>query len=983
MSISRFLHKGCIALLGICALTVSLSAFDVVYSVDGRDSLGRAVRILEQCAEDGTMRRPLLAADFQAENLWPGYRGLGPFLYDQPDVSWDGRAILFSNTYNLFLLDRIKGEVFTLTRFTREKYQPRFSPDGKRLAFVSDRNESPEIHTMDLDGGRLRNLSWSDSRNLSPTWAPDGTRLAFISDRDGNFALYTCCEGGLDVRRILRLSQDIREPDWGRNGEILFATRQDNGDYALCAVLEDGSGLRTLFTSPHWCGHASWRPDGQAVVFSSTASGSADVWILYANGRTRNLTNTPETDEYFPRWASPVPNNVEGISTSLKVDTEILDTLERKVRRTGALPEGPLPVQAILRRLPRPRLLFTQEQLPAIRSRLAGQGVAEPALVKAWRAFLAKCDGYLKSPQKVEESLTGIPANPLRTRYVIPAFAELYDKSPWLDAVFSLAFAFQVEQETLPNGLKRLLHPEYGAESKRILLKAARISAANGLPLHSDYRVACAFDWLYPLFSAEERRLLVNCLAVALERKRQTCLFHSCGIRGESPGSGNYAVYFSASLGPGALALAGESGSHEEDLDVGIRLTQLTLNRWIAPEGDAQEGFSYFSSPMEELMPFLVSLKNLGMADSLLDSNLKNIPRWMALSSACNCTETPALGDCDYLALRLPTGLLALYPQDMLLQALWDRVPRHVSALRTIPGLLWWRPATGQAPPLEGIPAAAVFPHTGYAVFRTGGREDAVLLVSAPRQAGHAHLEYGALSLTAFGRHFLRDPGQGVASADYHSQVLVNGRGRQRNVLPKSMLGALRSTAEGDGIGVDFTEAFASSVFGPPGQAGIPCGQPGLRQGVRDTLYVHSSQGVPPYFLVADTVRCHQQSQVEQLFTADAGMEIAPVNGGFRIAIPGEKVALCLVAVDGLESRARVVERQFRTRFHGQKLVTLPQLSLERTGQEVTFLTMLLPMDERTPLPKVEPGRLTWPAAVDEISVSNQRIEVKRQGNQP
>ena len=84
---------------------------------------------------------------------------------------------------------------------------PSWSPDGSRLAFVSDRDGDFEIYVMDVDGQNQTRLTDSDGFNTSPSWSPDGSRLAFVSDRDGDFEIYVM---GADVESIGDVEDLIR-----------------------------------------------------------------------------------------------------------------------------------------------------------------------------------------------------------------------------------------------------------------------------------------------------------------------------------------------------------------------------------------------------------------------------------------------------------------------------------------------------------------------------------------------------------------------------------------------------------------------------------------------------------------------------------------------------------------------------------------------------------------------------------------------------
>ncbi len=92
---------------------------------------------------------------------------------------------------------------------------PAASPDGSRVAFASDRDgEDLEIYVVDTDGGNLRRLTDSSSRDAQPTWSPDGQWIAFTSTRDAGFEVYIMRADGSDLRRLTDNQAIDGDPAW-------------------------------------------------------------------------------------------------------------------------------------------------------------------------------------------------------------------------------------------------------------------------------------------------------------------------------------------------------------------------------------------------------------------------------------------------------------------------------------------------------------------------------------------------------------------------------------------------------------------------------------------------------------------------------------------------------------------------------------------------------------------------------------------------
>jgi len=121
---------------------------------------------------------------------------------------------------------------------------PSWSPDGKRLAFVSDRAGTPQIYLMNADGSGVRRLTFQGNYNQTPQWSPRGDLLAFTArDERKVFDVFVVSP---DTGKIERVTQDQgrtnEEPTWAPNGRLVAFRSDRKGQSQL--VVSDPKGDR-------------------------------------------------------------------------------------------------------------------------------------------------------------------------------------------------------------------------------------------------------------------------------------------------------------------------------------------------------------------------------------------------------------------------------------------------------------------------------------------------------------------------------------------------------------------------------------------------------------------------------------------------------------------------------------------------------------------------------------------------------------------
>jgi eukaryotic-like serine/threonine-protein kinase len=124
--------------------------------------------------------------------------------------------------------------VIRLITSTRDDFNPDFSPDGKRIAFISARSGSPELWVCDTDGSRAAPLtSFGGQAPTTPRWSPDGERIAFDSAAEGQSDIYVVSAGGGKPQRMTTHPANDGNPSWSHDGRWIYFDSNRTGEGQL------------------------------------------------------------------------------------------------------------------------------------------------------------------------------------------------------------------------------------------------------------------------------------------------------------------------------------------------------------------------------------------------------------------------------------------------------------------------------------------------------------------------------------------------------------------------------------------------------------------------------------------------------------------------------------------------------------------------------------------------------------------------------
>lgn len=243
-----------------------------------------------------------------------------------PTWSPDGRRIAFARACGTFKAGSFDLDLYVvgadgkglrrLVHTSTNDEWPTWSPDGSKIAFVSGEPQwvkpgqpgeaAADLWVVGANGRGLKRLTRNAVKDATPAWSPDGKWIAFTSNRNGHNEVWIIAAKG-GPAHALRLAGG--EPAWSPDGrQIAFAhgrggAARETAD--LYVANSDGTAIRRLTHErvgvvSH---HPSWSPDGRSIAFmSDRGGGHVGLWVIGANGRSARRLTQPPMEDADPAW---------------------------------------------------------------------------------------------------------------------------------------------------------------------------------------------------------------------------------------------------------------------------------------------------------------------------------------------------------------------------------------------------------------------------------------------------------------------------------------------------------------------------------------------------------------------------------------------------------------------------------------------------------------------------------------------------------
>ena len=168
-----------------------------------------------------------------------------------------------------------------------------------KIAFTSLRDGNSDIYVMDGDGGNQRRVTLHPARDSLPAWSPDGKKIAFVSNRNNANKDHTqIWVIDADGKNPIRLTDGLVDtyPDWSPDGAKIAYDAHPAGITVMDA---DGKDKRLLTRGVH----PSWSPDGKRIAFISTVGVINHVFVMDADGGNRTQLTHDFVRKRLPSWS--------------------------------------------------------------------------------------------------------------------------------------------------------------------------------------------------------------------------------------------------------------------------------------------------------------------------------------------------------------------------------------------------------------------------------------------------------------------------------------------------------------------------------------------------------------------------------------------------------------------------------------------------------------------------------------------------------
>ncbi len=226
----------------------------------------------------------------------------------KPKFSPDGRKIAYMSYKDrypwIYIFDRQTGTSKVFSKKPGLNHAPAWTPDGTRLAYVLSKDGNTEIYIKSADGVGETRITNNKGGDTGPVFSSDGQQIAFVSDREGRPQVFVMNADGSNQHRITYQGGSSYDPAWSPDGRMIACIVEKDGEgLELWAMNADGSGARPLTQSVGSSESPTWSPDSRHLMFQSSRSGKPQLYTAtIETGTVRMVGNLGHLVAEGPSW---------------------------------------------------------------------------------------------------------------------------------------------------------------------------------------------------------------------------------------------------------------------------------------------------------------------------------------------------------------------------------------------------------------------------------------------------------------------------------------------------------------------------------------------------------------------------------------------------------------------------------------------------------------------------------------------------------
>ena len=212
-------------------------------------------------------------------------------------VSFEGDGLPAIYIHELATMQRHK-----VSSFPGINGAPAWSPDGQRLALTLSRDGNPEIYVLNLNTGKLERETTHYAIDTEPSWLPDGHTLVFTSSRGGGPQIYKLDLRDHSVRRLSFEGDYNARPTVTPDGRYLVYVHRRNGKFHI-AVQDLKRGTFNIVTKTDMDESPSVAPNGSMIIYATQYGGTGVLEAVSIDGRIKVMLPSKEGEVREPAWS--------------------------------------------------------------------------------------------------------------------------------------------------------------------------------------------------------------------------------------------------------------------------------------------------------------------------------------------------------------------------------------------------------------------------------------------------------------------------------------------------------------------------------------------------------------------------------------------------------------------------------------------------------------------------------------------------------